>query len=94
MKPFGGDDSGGLHGEQVTLDPAVIADGDGLGQARTFQIIAKALGGPADDVDVHAVCARTNDTPQATGAEFQIPVEMIIDFFLVPCGRQCGQLYP
>ena len=86
----GGDDPGGFHGEQIAFDPAVVADGDGLGQIGAFQVVAQALGCPADDVDVHPVGAHADDPPQAAGAEFQIPVEPVKDFLIICQNGQLG----
>ena len=82
----GGDDTGGFHGKQVAFDPAVVANGNGLGQGSGFQVIAQSLSWPADDINIHAVGAGADDAPQAAGSEFQIPVESVIDLLFVSFG--------
>ena len=75
----GGQYPGGFLAEQLTLDAAVVADGDLFGQVAAVQVIRQTLGRPADGVDIHPVGARADDTPQTAGAEFQIPVEAVCD---------------
>ena len=75
--PIGGQDPGGLPGEQVPLNPAVPGDGHGLGQVRAVQVVRQPLGGPADGVEVHAVGARAGDAPESPGAKGQTPMEII-----------------
>ena len=91
-EPVGGNDLGGFQGEQVALDPAVVADGHFPRQLRCFQVGAQALGSPADDINVHPVGACADDAPQSSGAEFQIPVKPVIDGVCVLFRVQAGKL--
>ena len=56
MDAVGGTDLGGLHGELLGVVAAVHADGDAPALALLAlggDDVGKALGGPADDVDIH-----------------------------------------
>lgn len=45
------------------------------------QIIRKALGGLAHNIDVHAVGARADHTAQARCTEIQVAIEPVVDLF-------------
>ena len=66
-------------GEQVALDAAVIADGNGLAAALGLDPVGKALGGLADNVNIHAVGACADDAAQTGGAEFQGHGKAVLD---------------
>ncbi len=96
MDAVGGADPGGGPGKLQGVVPAVHADG----HAPLFALLAlgaddvgKALGGPADDVDVHIVEPCVHGAPEAGGAEFQGSVEPGFDFLgVVSDGFQLGPL--
>ena len=96
MNTIGGADLGGGPGKLHRVVPAVHADG----HAPLFALLAfgadhvgKALGGPADDVDVHIVKPCVHGAPEAGGAEFQGAVEPGFNFLrVVSDGLQLGPL--
>ncbi len=66
--------------EQVGLDAAIIGDGN-LGLLVFFvDIIRQALGGAPDGIYVHPVHTGSNHSAEPCGAEFQFPVEAVVDF--------------
>ena len=60
-----------LFGEQVALDPGVIADGHGRVVVFGVQIIGQSLGGTAYGVHIHTVCTGADHASQPGGAELQ-----------------------
>ena len=48
-----------------------------------FQIVGKALGGHTDNIDVHAVGARSHDTTQSAGTKLQVFIETLDELCLV-----------
>ena len=63
---------------------AVVGDGDLFGQIGCVQIVRQTLRCLADGIEIHAVGARTNDTAQTTGTEFQITIKTIRDGLVIP----------
>ena len=96
LDAVGGADLRGGPGKLHGVVAAVHADGDApllplltLGADN----VGKALGGPADDVDVHIVEAHIHGAPQSGGAELQRPVEPALDLLgVVFDGLQLGLL--
>ena len=95
----GPDAVGGKHvcgdpGKQVGMDAAVIADGDAarFGREALDDVICQSLGSPGHGIHVHPVGAGAQHAPQAAGAEFQVPVEGVLDPGLVAC--HAAQLLP
>ena len=79
LDTVGGQHLGSSLGEQVALDAAVIADGNGLAAALGLDPVGKALGGLADNVNIHAVGACADDAAQTGGAEFQGHGKAVLD---------------
>ena len=86
MDAVGGADLRRGPGELHGVVPAVHADG----HAALFALLAlgadhvgEALGGPADDVDVHVVETCVHGATEAGGAEFQGAVEPGFDLLWV-----------
>ena len=73
-----------LPGEKIGFDPGIKRDGDGRLVVPVVQIIRQALGRLADGVDIHPVVSGSDDAPQAARAEFQLPVEAVLDRVLLP----------
>ena len=71
LDTVGGQHLGSGLGEQVALDAAVIADGNGLAAALGLDPVGKALGRLTDNVNIHTVGACTDDAAQARGTELQ-----------------------
>ena len=94
MDAVGGADLSGGAGKLHGVVPAVHADGNASALAlRTLggNDVGKALGRPADDMDVHIVKARVHGSPQTGGAELQRAEEPAFDFLgIVPDGLQLG----
>ena len=88
----GSEDRCSLPGENVTLDAAVMADGDGLRQVRLVEIVGDRLRRAADDVDIHPVRARAQNAAQTGRAELQIAVKGVSD--LVRVVLHGGKLLP
>ena len=94
MDAVGGADLGGGPGEFHGVVPAVHADG----HAPLFALLAlggddigKALGGPADHMDIHVVQACVHGAPESGGAEFQGPVKPGLDLLgVIFDGLQLG----
>jgi len=63
---------------------AVVGDGNLFGQIGCVQIVRQPLRCLADGIEIHAVGARTNDTAQTTGTEFQITIKTIGDGLVIP----------
>ena len=88
MDAVGGADLGGGMGKLHAVVAAVHADGHALihgGLPLGADDIGKALGGPADDIDIHLVQAHLHGAPQAGGAELQRAVEPALDLLVVAC---------
>ena len=86
MDAVGGADLGGGPGKLHGVVAAVHAQGHApaLGLLPLgADDVGKALGGPADDMDVHLVQAHLHGAPQTGGAELQRPVEPLADLLLV-----------
>ena len=86
MDAVGGADLGGGPGKLHGVVAAVHAQGHApaLGLLPLgADDVGKALGGPADDMDVHLVQARLHGAPQTGGAKLQRPVEPFPDLLLV-----------
>ena len=84
MDTVGGADFGSLHGEFLGVVAAVHADG--YAPALAFLAfstddVGKALGSPADDVDVHVVQTDEHGATQTGGAKLQGAVEPGLDLF-------------
>ena len=78
MDTVGGADLRRRPGELHGVVPAVHTDGHAPALALLAlgaDDLGKALGGPADHMDVHVVQAHGHDAPQAGGAELQRAVE-------------------
>ena len=71
LDAVGGQHLGSGPGEQVALDAAVIADGNGLAAALGLDPVGKALGRLTDNVNIHTVGACTDDAAQARCTELQ-----------------------
>ena len=80
----GGQHTGGLPGEHVGIDPAVIGDGHQLAAPLGLDPVGQALGGLTHGVNIHAVAACAQHTPQSAGAEFQRDGKPLLDLVLVP----------
>ena len=90
-----GADLGGGPGKLHAMVAAIHADGNALvhsGRAFGADDIGKALGGPADDIDIHLMQAHLHGAPQAGGAELQRAVESALNLLVVICNG--GQLCP
>ncbi len=95
MNAVGGADLRGGVGKLRAVMAAVHADGHALvhgGLPLGADDVGKALGGPADDVDVHLVQTHLHGAPQAGGAELQRAVEPALDLLVVAADG--GQLRP
>ena len=82
MDAVGGADLSGGTGELHGVVAAVHADGHAPVLARLAlgaDHVGKALGSPADDVDVHIVQSGVHGAPQSGGAELQRTVEPGLD---------------
>ena len=92
----GGADLGGGPGKLHGVVAAVHADGDAPALALLAlggDDLRKALGGPADDVEVHVVETGGHDAPEPGGAELQRAVEAALDLVVVAAdGLQLGLL--
>ena len=80
----GGQHTGRLAGKQLTVMAAVVGDGNLLRQVSCVEVIRQTLRCLADGIEIHAVGARTNDTAQSAGAEFQITIKTIRDGLVIP----------
>ena len=88
MDAVGGADLRGSPGKLHAVVAAVHADGNALvhgGGAFGADDIGKALGGPADDINVHLVQAHLHGAPQTGGAELQGAVEAALDLLVIVC---------
>ena len=86
MDAVGGAHLGGLLGEQGGVDAAVHADGHALLLgllALSTDDVGEALGGPADDIDIHLVQAHLHGAAQTGGTELQRTVETALDLLLI-----------
>ena len=82
----GGADLRGGVGEEHIVVAAVHADGNALFLgvlALGGDDIGEALGGPADDMDVHLVQTDLHGAAQTGGAELQRAVEAVLDLLFV-----------
>ena len=68
---------GGLPGEELSFDAAVIGDGRRLREPAGIEVVREPLGRPAHRIDVHAIFPRADDAAKAAGAERQFPIEPI-----------------
>ena len=76
---------GCLHGKLRRHMAGVIRDGNALVRGALFDnVVGKALGGPANHIDVHTVDAGSDDAAQACGAELEIHIKAFLDLLLVP----------
>ena len=86
MDAVGGADLRGGVGEEHIVVAAVHADGNALFLgvlALGGDDIGEALGGPADDMDVHLVQTDFHGAAQTGGAELQRAVEAVFDLLFV-----------
>ena len=86
MDAVGGADLGGGPGKLHGVVAAVHAQGHAPAPGVLTlgaDDVGKALGGPADDMDVHLVQAHLHGAPQTGGAELQRPVEPLADLLFV-----------
>ncbi len=65
----GGEDCGSLAGEDVALNAAVMANGDGLRQLRLIEILCNCLRRAADHVNIHPIRACAEHAAQTRRAE-------------------------
>ena len=79
MDAVGGEHFGRGFGEHIALDAAVVADGDRLAAALGLDPVGQALGGLTHHIDVHAVCAGTDDAAQTCRAELQCDRKPVLD---------------
>ena len=85
VKAVGGDAvgveaQGGFLGKLRGHMPGVKGDGYAFGSRSLFQNeVCQTLGGLADGIQVHAVAAGAQDTPQTAGAEGQVPIEPVLN---------------
>ena len=79
----GGQNAGGLLGEHVGIDPAVVGDGNQLTAPLGFDPVGKTLGGLTHHINIHPVGACAQDSPEACGAEFQRHGEPLLDLILL-----------
>ena len=80
----GGQHTGRLAGKQLTVMAAVVGDVNLLRQVGCVQVVRQTLRCLADGIEIHAVGARTNNTAQTTGTEFQITIKTIGDGLVIP----------
>ena len=95
MDAVGGADLRRGVGKLHTVVAAVHADGHALvhsGLPLGTDDVGEALGGPADDIDVHLMQAHLHGAPQAGGAELQGAVEPALDLLVI--AGDGGQLRP
>ena len=81
------EDSRCCFAEDVALQAAVVADGDGRGRKLPDDIVGQALRGFGNGIDIHAVGARSQDAAEAAGAEGEVAVEGVLNL----SGRHCGK---
>jgi len=88
MDAVGGADLCGSPGKLHAVVAAVHADGNALihgGGAFGADDIGKALGGPADHINIHLVQAHLHGAPQTGGTELQGAVEAALDLLVIAC---------
>ena len=78
-----GQNAGGVPGEHVGIDAAVVGNGDQPAAALGLDPVRQTLGGLPDDVNIHPVAARAQNAPQTRGAEFQRHGKALLDFTLL-----------
>ena len=66
LDAVGSEDRCSLTGENVTLDAAVMADGDGLRQVRLVEIVGDRLRRAADHVNIHPIRACAEHAAQSS----------------------------
>ena len=79
MDVVGGQNLGSSPGKQIALNAAVVADGNRLAAALGLDPVGQALGGLTHHIDVHAVCAGTDDAAQTCRAELQCDRKPVLD---------------
>ena len=79
----GGQNAGGVSGEHVGIDAAVIGNGDQLAAALGLDPVRQSLGGLPDNVNIHPVAARAQNAPQTGGAEFQRHSKALLDLIVL-----------
>ena len=78
----------------IGLDAAVIRNGNaGVCECRVH-IVGQTLCCTANRINVHTVCASTNDTTETAGTEFQITVKAVTDRCIISgnCLQFCLQI--
>ena len=86
LDPVGRQGHGCLHGKLRGHSPGIKGNGNALFlSALFFYIIGKALGRPADCINIHTVDARADDAAQARGTELQIHIEPLFDLIFIVC---------
>ncbi len=75
--------AGGLFGEDITLQTAVVSDGDGLVAALGLDPVGNALRSLADYPDIHAVRAGAQCAAQSRGTELQRNGKALFDRVVV-----------
>ena len=86
MHAVGSHDTGGLPGEGLAVEAAVISDGDAPALcflALGGNNVGKGLGGVTDDVHVHVVQAQLHGASETGSAELQRGKEAVLDLLLV-----------
>ena len=83
LDTVGSQNTGGLLGEDVGVDTAVVGNSDQLVAALGLDPVGQALSGLTDDINVHAVGAGTQNAAQTGGTELQSDSETVLDLVLV-----------
>ncbi len=91
LDAVGGQRRGGFLCKDVGFDPAVIGDGHGRAGTDVIQVVGKALRCLAHRINIDAVGACANHAAKTRGAEGQVLVEPVVDFFILPLDG--SQLY-
>ena len=91
LDAVGGQNTGGGLCEDVALQAAVVADGDGLAAALRLDPVCQTLRCLTDNVNVHPVGAGAQNAAQTSGTKLQRHRKAVLDLLIIPLDlRQFG----
>ena len=81
--PVGCEYRGCCSGEQIAVDAGIIADSDGSVFEVSADVVCESLACLGNGMDVHPVCAGTDDTSEPACPEGKVSVKGVFDCSII-----------